>query len=299
MDPKEIKELIDELNYDLTTVQYLHDFGRIKETVPIVQKILDRITAFKNKSDLPSLGLNSIFDEQFLVKNLSADVKLDDVRKNIKDFSFKPDLEKHLLEIGYLKFLFIFQSWIYKNISILKGITKSTKQKQIECWSFILAGTTFLLSLTIFFLHKVDEKNWGLRGEFYEGTNFEKFITLGSNKNIDFNEYLAMNSHLPQENFSARWQGYLLVPKNGEYTFFLFVDDGVRLFIDNKPLINEWNDQQSEFSNKIILTKGLHLFRVEYYNHLQAAILELSWAIPEGNKEIIPCRFLRQYRVIK
>ena len=299
MDREKIKKFINTLKYDLATIQNLRDFGRIKETLPLVQRILEDITAFKNQPDHSSPDFTAIFDEQFWNKPLSGDIKLDEIRKEIKNFSNGPDGEEHLLKMEYLKFLIVLQSWIYKNISSLKERAKSTKQKKIEYWALIFACVAVFLSLAFFSIRKADENNWGLRGDFYEGMNFEKHITSGINKTIDFNDYLSMNNRLPEEDFSARWQGYLLVPQDGEYTFYLFVDDGVRLFIDNIPLVNEWYNQHAEFANKIVLTKGAHQIKIEYYNHLQAAILELSWATPGGDKEIIPERYLRQHKVKK
>jgi len=152
------------------------------------------------------------------------------------------------------------------------------------------------LCLALIFIFNTFSQNWGLKGDFYDGRNFEKWIISGGNKTINFHYYLEMNQRLSHEqNFSARWKGFLLAPKDGNYTIFLVVDDGARLFIDETPVIDAWYDSDSvEFNKKIFLSKGPHTIRLEYYNHNWGIALRLFWRPEGGKKEIIPAYYLRQ-----
>ena len=42
------------------------------------------------------------------------------------------------------------------------------------------------------------------------------------------------------EQFSALWRGYFVPPSTGYYTFYTSSDDGVRLYVDGKRVINNW-----------------------------------------------------------
>jgi len=42
------------------------------------------------------------------------------------------------------------------------------------------------------------------------------------------------------EQFSALWRGYFVSPSTGYYTFYTSSDDGVRLYVDGKRVINNW-----------------------------------------------------------
>lgn len=66
--------------------------------------------------------------------------------------------------------------------------------------------------------------------------------------------------------FSVRWTGKFYVPEEGEYTFSLEdVDDGGRLWIDGKLVIDEWFIQKVDsHSRPIHLSKGIHDIRVDY-----------------------------------
>ncbi len=42
------------------------------------------------------------------------------------------------------------------------------------------------------------------------------------------------------EHTTARWSGRIEVPRSGKYTFFAKGDNGFRLLIDGKPVIDHW-----------------------------------------------------------
>jgi hypothetical protein len=71
--------------------------------------------------------------------------------------------------------------------------------------------------------------------------------------------------------YSARWQGYLVVPVDGDYTFwFGKVDDGARFYLDNNLLINFWT--QSAPPAVVTLEAGLHTLKVEYQQRIPNAV---------------------------
>jgi hypothetical protein len=92
---------------------------------------------------------------------------------------------------------------------------------------------------------------------------------------------------LPANNWSARWTGTLTVLKSGEYTFCLYADDGCRLFIDNKSVIDHWNRDGGNVAHtgKIDLVAGRHYkFRVEYFQAGGNDSIQLSWLVPAASR---------------
>jgi hypothetical protein len=88
---------------------------------------------------------------------------------------------------------------------------------------------------------------------------------------------------IPAENWSARWTGALTALKSGEYTFCIYADDGCRLFIDDRSVIDHWSlDGGNEpHTGKINLTAGQHYrFRVEYFQAGGNDDIQLSWQVP-------------------
>ena len=60
--------------------------------------------------------------------------------------------------------------------------------------------------------------------------------------------------NFPNDNFSVRWEGQIKIDQSSTYTFYIISDDGVRLFINGKNIINNWQAQPAtENKGKIAL----------------------------------------------
>ncbi|MBC8137953.1 MAG: hypothetical protein H8F28_18900 [Fibrella sp.] len=74
---------------------------------------------------------------------------------------------------------------------------------------------------------------------------------------------------VPKENVSARWEGFYEAPVSGKYTFGTRTDDGVRLWIEDKPAIDNWTDHgptEDRTKEPITLKKGQRVrLKLEYY----------------------------------
>jgi hypothetical protein len=70
---------------------------------------------------------------------------------------------------------------------------------------------------------------------------------------------------LPADNFSARWTRSIWLAA-GTYRFTVSADDGVRLWLDGVPLIDQWHVSTGDiYVVETPLTEGVHLMRIEYY----------------------------------
>lgn len=96
-------------------------------------------------------------------------------------------------------------------------------------------------------------------------------------------------SALPSDDFSARWTRSLAF-EGGSYRFTVASDDGVRVWIDDAPIIAEWSDGGSrDLSTEVALAAGTHSLRVEYYERTGTARIRLSW-------EKLPTTAIREWR---
>jgi beta-glucosidase len=87
---------------------------------------------------------------------------------------------------------------------------------------------------------------------------------------------------ISSRNFSARWTTEVTAPETGEYTFSLKGNDGFRLIIDNKILIDGWKDNPNiPVLQNIRLEKGKkYALCVEMFNDDWGAEIALEWKIP-------------------
>jgi len=92
--------------------------------------------------------------------------------------------------------------------------------------------------------------------------------------------------------FSARFVGFLRVPESGEYLLSLGSDDGSRLFVGNKKIIDLWSDHGLVYDHAVVnLEKGFHNLEIHFYERHGAALLRLRVA-EFPHRKVIPARAL-------
>ena len=97
--------------------------------------------------------------------------------------------------------------------------------------------------------------------------------------------------------FSARWTGMLNVPYAETYTFYVNVEEGIRLWIDDQLIVNNWmaHHMTIEYQAKLDLTGGIVPIVAEIANLSGGGYggggvmqIQVSWSNPSLLKEVIP-----------
>ena len=96
------------------------------------------------------------------------------------------------------------------------------------------------------------------------------------------------------DTFSARWSGQIEAPVSGEYTFTTTADDGVRLFVDGKPVIENWSDRApADDSGAVTLEAGRRYdIQMDFYENGGGALARLAWEYPGQARQVVPARNL-------
>ena len=105
------------------------------------------------------------------------------------------------------------------------------------------------------------------KGEYFDNRKLEGEPALIRNdKEIDFNwKDDAPSSSLPADNFSVRWTRRLSLDA-AMYRFSIRVDDGARLWVDDRLVIDEWEEGSVRtISVDLEITKGRHDLKLEYF----------------------------------
>jgi putative heme-binding domain-containing protein len=88
--------------------------------------------------------------------------------------------------------------------------------------------------------------------------------------------------------FALRFTGMISIPTTGSYTFFIASDDGSRIYINDKLLVdNDGLHGMVEKSGKIDLVAGMHKIVVTYFDNGGGDGLEVAWAGPKMSKRKI------------
>lgn len=84
-----------------------------------------------------------------------------------------------------------------------------------------------------------------------------------------------------KDNFGLRFNGFLQVPRAGRYTFFLGSDDGSRLTIDGKTVVDvDGIHPYVERNAAIELTKGPHPLQVDFFELGGGEVLKVEFQGP-------------------
>lgn len=129
----------------------------------------------------------------------------------------------------------------------------------------------------------------GLRGSYYRGVDFDELALRRIDATLDFDWTQGPDPVVGRDNFSVRWEGRLRAPETGPYTFHVTHDDGVRVHLDGKLILDEWHGYDTwaqqraplHISPVIELEAGREYdLRVEFYQAPGAGTLRFAWTTP-------------------
>ncbi len=131
---------------------------------------------------------------------------------------------------------------------------------------------------------KIDTSNW----TFDLGTGAPSFEAYGKSSS-----YFTPEG-IPDDNFSVRWEGEININVTSEYTFFIISDDGVRLSIDNRMIIDNWNPQPpTEKSGTIQLEEGKsYSVIIDYFEESGGEAMIFGWESKNFSKQPVPSSHL-------
>lgn len=132
----------------------------------------------------------------------------------------------------------------------------------------------------------------GIYGEYFNNTQLEGSpVVKGISKAIDFKWGTAMfglpsDPNMPINKLSARFTGKMVAPVSGKVKFGVSADDGVRLWLNGKLIVDEWNPGVREVLKEVEFVKGqAYDLKVEYNDVGGNAYLKLIWEDPRQNPD--------------
>lgn len=168
---------------------------------------------------------------------------------------------------------------------------------------FILVHTPFAVAQKIKMQgtpHKLEKKQGnGLTAEYEsKGENIVKSYS-SIDSQIDFAWDTAVSqyavSNIDVLDFTAKWVGGIYAPKTGNYTFSVEADDGVRLFLNEYPLVDEWREQPKNTFSKEVYLKGEQIYDLQV-DYMQVsggtATIKVKWQFEKEVAAIIPQKYL-------
>lgn len=141
------------------------------------------------------------------------------------------------------------------------------------------SGVTELAASGLFF---TPDGQPGLRGEFYPNRNLEGSAAVTTTDGrVDFFWEGAPAEGLPADHFSACWTGEFRPVKTEHVTFTVSGDDGYRLLVDGREVLEHWADHAKTTKTVTLDVEAgrSYAIRLEFYDNIRSAEVKLQYAL--------------------
>ncbi|HTE45312.1 MAG TPA: glycoside hydrolase family 3 N-terminal domain-containing protein, partial [Gemmatimonadaceae bacterium] len=121
----------------------------------------------------------------------------------------------------------------------------------------------------------------GLRGEYFDNNRLtppSRFVRTDAR--VDFGWTLnSPGRGIPFDWYSVRWTGTLTVPAGGVHRLGVEGNDGYRLYVDGKLVVDKWVKQSygAHLANVTLAAGSTHDIRLEYFESTGNARVKLVW----------------------
>jgi len=131
----------------------------------------------------------------------------------------------------------------------------------------------------------------GLVGMYFNNSDFTNNILTRTDTTINFDWGVGSpNAAIDVDSYSIRWVGKVQPVYTQSYTFYTNSDDGVRLWINNQLIIDNWTDHAiTQNTGTISLVAGIKYdVKLEYYDNVGGAVCKLEWSSSSQARQVIP-----------
>jgi len=116
------------------------------------------------------------------------------------------------------------------------------------------------------------------QGEYFDGRDLSKTpVLVRTDEAINFDWKLGSPApEIPVDHFAVRWTGTFDFAA-GRYRFTTTTDDGVRLYVNDRLVLDSWRPMRGTRSVIVTLPEGEATIRMEYFERTGAAMARLTW----------------------
>lgn len=175
-------------------------------------------------------------------------------------------------------------------------LTNRDDARQVEVAAQQLTVTTGTGDLAVATGTLTPGATMGLTGDYFDNQDFTAWRLRRVDPVIDFDwGTQGPDPRIGGDTFSVRWRGWLVPSYSGPCTFTILMDDGVRLWLDGKLVLDEWHlNEKIEFSTTVTLEAGrAYQIRLDYYQEPVDAVIRWFWAGGDHPRQPVPTSWLR------
>ena len=129
----------------------------------------------------------------------------------------------------------------------------------------------------------------GLSAVYFDDANLTGISHSRVDATVNLNAALSPAPGIGADTFSVAWSGSIEPRFSETYTFHTSADDGIRLWVDGRLLIDTFGGGAFGATAQIALEAGKrHAIGLEYFDNTGNAVARLEWSSPSQGREVIP-----------
>ena len=167
-----------------------------------------------------------------------------------------------------------------KPVTILEGIERLAGERGIKVAyaPWVSAGDDFEPVAKTYFPE-------GLKVEYYRGIGLSGEPSTRMEEELLYDPAHKPDRFQPEAPMSVRWTGVLKPVVTGYYTLGMKSDDGCRVFVDGKKVIDSWTEHPAQMEQTIIRLEAGKTYdlKVEYFDNGGDCFAGLYWKTPKGD----------------
>ncbi len=180
------------------------------------------------------------------------------------------------------------------------GFARNSDQSRVEvaAGQFALAtpsGDFAARSVVVAVRQPVGERKHGIKAEYFDDLDLHTTLFSRIEQGVSHDLGLETSTQdLRPGRFSVRWSGDVEPLYNETYAFAVRADSGVRLWVDNRLLIDAWGVRAPKEHTAIVALQAgkRYALRLEYVQPNSGKLISLAWASASQTLEVIPAERL-------
>jgi len=127
-----------------------------------------------------------------------------------------------------------------------------------------------------------------LSGDYFRDKGLSALSATRRDAKLSFRWLKEPIEGVPENFFSVRWSGFLKTGRAGHYRFIARADDGVRLWVNGKRVIDDWRVHPlQETPGTVWLPANARVpIRLEFFDETNEAEIDLKWAPPSERTDL-------------
>ena len=173
----------------------------------------------------------------------------------------------------------------YKSVSTVEGLLGRVKADTKVSFAMGVQQPEDVPPIDAAYMKPAKGEGHGLYAEIFDNKNLEGepvATRVDPTINYSWDQSTSPAPGISSNDYSIRWTGEITAPVTGQYELLTNADDGIRLYINDQPVLDNWVEHGPTIETKKLwfLAGRTYKIRLEYFQSTGGALIMLGWRPP-------------------